>query len=60
LISSTYKAFWKEKYAFDYFPESALGQDGTKSPVDVKVGFMATTGNFKAKLLLSPTLQTLR
>ncbi|GBF25545.1 hypothetical protein MnTg02_00577 [bacterium MnTg02] len=36
------------------------GQDETKLLVDVKVSFMAKTGNLRAKLLLSPTLQTLR
>jgi len=39
---------------------SAVGQDETKLLVDVKVGFMAKTGNLREKLLLSPTLQTSR
>ena len=41
------------------FPHTQ-GQDETKSSADVKVGFMAKTGNLREKLLLSPTLQTLR
>ena len=39
---------------------TAWGHEETKMPVAVKVGFMAKTGNLRAQLLLSPTLQTLR
>ena len=37
---------------------SEKGQDETKLPADVKVGFMVKTGKLRTKLLLSPTLQT--
>ena len=40
--------------------ENSLGQYETKLPVEVKVDFMAKTGNLRAKLLLDPTLQTSR